>query len=183
MLNHVEFACRETVIQFIPGLGACTYLAEKGKEPYVLTEGVNLLAMRDYQHIIDPTRIFTNDIHAVLTLYGVEAARATIIAELRTVFDGHSIQVDARHLNLIADVMTRGGAFAPFSRTGMKNSVSPFAKMSFETTVGFLKDAVLEADHDDLKGPSARIVMGKVSGVGTGAFDVFTRLPLGENVS
>lgn len=64
----------------------------------------------------------------------------------------------------------------------MKNSVSPFAKMSFETTLGFLNDAVLERDFDDLKGPSARIVMGKVSGVGTGAFDVFTKLPLGGNV-
>ena len=45
-------------------------------------------------------------------------------------------------------------------------------KMSFETTLGFLKDAVLENDWDDLKNPSARIVMGKVGKVGTGAFDV-----------
>ena len=33
-------------------------------------------------------------------------------------------------------------------------------KMSFETTVGFLKDAVLEGDVDELMGPSARIVVG-----------------------
>ena len=77
-----------------------------------------------------------------------------------------------RHLSLIADVMTRGGGFAPFNRMGLKSSVSPFMKMSFETTLGFLKDAVLENDWDDLKNPSARIVMGKVSRVGTGGFDV-----------
>ena len=69
-------------------------------------------------------------------------------------------------------MMTKGGGFTPFNRNSLKNGVSPFMKMSFETTVGFLKDAVLERDWDDLSGPSARIVMGKVGKVGTGAFDV-----------
>lgn len=68
--------------------------------------------------------------------------------------------------------MTRSGGLTPFTRTGIRASTSPFAKMSFETTVRFLRDAVLDGDWDDLKGPSARIVMGKVSRVGTGAFDV-----------
>jgi hypothetical protein len=77
-----------------------------------------------------------------------------------------------RHLNLIADTMTKGGGFTPFNRIGMRGNVSPFMKMSFETTVGFLKDAVLERDWDDLRNPSARIVVGRLGGIGTGAFDV-----------
>lgn len=113
----------------------------------------------------------------MLTYYGVEACRATIIREMDAVFKGHSINVDNRHLNLIADMMTRGGGFAAFNRIGMRSGVSPFMKMSFETTVGFLKDAVLEGDWDDLKGPSARLVVGKISRVGTGAFDVL--MPVG----
>ena len=44
--------------------------------------------------------------------------------------------------------------------------------MSFETTVGFLKDAVLERDFDNLAGPSSRIVAGRAGTVGTGGFDV-----------
>lgn len=68
--------------------------------------------------------------------------------------------------------MTRGGGFAGFNRTGLKAGVSPFMKMSFETTLGFLRDAVLEGDWDDLKGPSARIVVGRVGRIGTGSFDV-----------
>ena len=68
--------------------------------------------------------------------------------------------------------MTRGGGYAPFNRQGMRSSVSPMLKMSFETTCNFLKDATLEGDYDDLTSPSASIVMGKISGVGTGAFDV-----------
>lgn len=180
LLPLVENACRTAVIQSIPGLGTCTYTHDDAKDstgkkikiPVVITEGVNLPAMHEYQSILNPHRIFTNDIAAMLDHYGVEACRATIIREMDSVFKGHSINVDMRHLNLIADVMTRGGGFTPFNRMGLKSSVSPFMKMSFETTLGFLKDAVLENDWDDLKNPSARIVMGKVGTVGTGAFDV-----------
>jgi len=179
MLTLVENALRNAVIQSIPGLGSCTTATEKvrdnGKEidiPVIVTEGVNLAAMRDYQDIINPNKIFTNDIAGMLRYYGVEACRANIIREMDAVFKGHGIAVDNRHLNLIADMMTRGGGFTPFSRAGLTSSVSPFMKMSFETTVGFLRDAVLEGEWDDLKNPSSRIVVGRTGRVGTGAFDV-----------
>ncbi|KAI9877205.1 MAG: hypothetical protein M1830_004531 [Pleopsidium flavum] len=181
MLNLVEDACHHAVIQSIPGLSTCVLstdnvrdpdTGEETTNPVVITEGVNLTAMHDYQDILNPHKIFTNDIAAMLRLYGVEACRANVILEMDSVFKGHGITVDNRHLNLIADMMTRGGGFSPFNRNGLKSSVSPFMKMSFETTVGFLRDAVLEEDWDDLKGPSSRIVVGKVGKVGTGAFDV-----------
>ncbi|KZF25200.1 DNA-directed RNA polymeras-like protein I subunit [Xylona heveae TC161] len=181
MLNLVNSACHHAVIQSIPGLGTCTLTTDKTRDPVtrkeiefpvVVTDGANLTAMRDYQDIINPHKIFTNDIAAVLQLYGVEACRANIVREMDAVFQGHGISVDNRHLNLIADMMTRGGGFTPFNRNGLKSSVSPFMKMSFETTVGFLRDAALEEDWDDLTNPSSRIVVGKLGKVGTGAFDV-----------
>ena len=176
ILPLVEEAARSAVVQSIPGLGNCTFVEadELKKEPaHVITEGVNLLAMRDYQDIIKPHSIYTNSIYHMLTLYGVEAARASIIREMTEVFEGHSISVDNRHLNLIGDVMTQSGDFRAFNRNGLvKDSSSPFSKMSFETTVGFLKDAVLERDFDDLNGPSSRIVAGQVGNMGTGSFDV-----------
>ena len=51
--------------------------------------------------------ITSNDIHAVLNHYGVEAARATLIREISEVFGAYNIQVDGRHLELIADYMVR----------------------------------------------------------------------------
>ncbi|KAF2108732.1 DNA-directed RNA polymeras-like protein I subunit [Lophiotrema nucula] len=181
MLHHVEASADFATIHVISGIDNAVLSSEKAsdpvtkkevKVPIVVTEGANLVAMREYGHIIDTSRLFTNDIVAMLYLYGVEACRATIIREMHAVFSGHSITVDNRHLNLIADTMTKSGAFTPFNRMGMRQSVSPFMKMSFETTVGFLKDAVLERDWDDLTNPSARIVVGKLGGTGTGAFDV-----------
>lgn len=54
---------------------------------------------------IDLAKIYTNDIAAVLANYGVEAARAAIMQEIAGVFGVYGINVDPRHLSLIADYM------------------------------------------------------------------------------
>ncbi|KAL8654413.1 MAG: hypothetical protein Q9226_003447 [Calogaya cf. arnoldii] len=177
-LPILESSLHQSIIQAIPGISLAVFSREKvaGTETVnnlVLTQGVNLKAMHNYQSIINPHKIFSNDIAAMLDLYGVEAARNTIIREVDGVFKSHSISVDMRHLNLIADFMTRGGGFSPFNRIGISSAVSPFMKMSYETTLQFVASAVLAGDWDTLDGPSARIVTGRVSKVGTGSFDVF----------
>ena len=160
LIPLVEQACHNAVIQATPGLGACTFTKEdimvhdpanpghqrKKEVAVILTQGVNLQKMHEHQGYIHPHKIFTNDIAAMMAVYGVEAGRATIIREMDAVFKGHSISVDMRHLNLIADVMTRRGGFTPFNRTGLRSAVSPFMTMSFETTMGFVREAVLEGD-------------------------------------
>lgn len=55
--------------------------------------------------MIDERSIYSNDIDAIRRSYGVEAARATILREIRDVFDVYKIDVDLRHLELIADYM------------------------------------------------------------------------------
>ena len=182
MLNLVETAAKHALIQSIPNLSACM-LDDNATEnadgiPHIVTSGVNIPAMWDLQHIVHPHHIYTNSVHDILIRYGVEAARATIVLELQRVFGGHGISVDPRHLTLIADYMTRDGVYQAFSRIGYRSNVSPFMKMSFETTLAFLKDAMLAGEVERLTGPSARIVTGRLSGVGTGGFDVL--LPVGN---
>ncbi|CAJ2510680.1 Uu.00g063050.m01.CDS01 [Anthostomella pinea] len=184
MLSIVQEAVRKALVQQIAGIRSCIFVAEDevqdaqtGEEvtkAVIHTDGVNLQAMQKYSNFINPNSIQTNDIAAVLRVYGIEAARRNIIRELGNVFGGHGISVDNRHLNLIGDYMTRNGGFTPFNRMGLKGNVSPFTKMSFETTLSFLKDAVLDGDWDDLSTPSSRIVMGQLGKIGTGAFDVLT---------
>lgn len=186
MINLVEKVCLETVIHQLYGIKAVTSIpaSELAKDPSVppgtrrlVTDGLNFPEIWHYcGTYLDPDSISTNDIAAMLRFYGVEAARATIVQEMKAVFGGHGISVDTRHLNLIADVMTRGGGFTPFNRTGLSDHVSPFLKMSYETTCNFLKEATMEGGSDDLKSPSGQIVLGKVNGVGTGSFDVLVGL-------
>ncbi|KAK4119973.1 beta and beta-prime subunits of DNA dependent RNA-polymerase [Parathielavia appendiculata] len=187
MLSLVQEAVKKSVIQQIHRIGTATFEPKKKKdeatgkehitEMLVHTEGANLRAMQQYGDYINPNRISTNDIAQVLEVYGVEACRSNIVQELSGVFAGHGIAVDPRHLNLIADYMTRNGSFTPFNRIGLTGNVSPFTKMSYETTVSFLKDAVLEGDWDPLDTPSSRLVVGKLGTMGTGSFDVLTRVP------
>lgn len=146
---------------------------ETATEPTITTSGVNIPAIWTQQHITNPHTLYTNSPHAMYRSYGIEAARAVIVRETASVFAGHGISVDPRHISLIADAMCQTGAYLPFSRHGVvKESSSVLAKMSFETVMGFLKEAVLMGEGDPLLGPSARIVAGVRGRVGTGGFDV-----------
>lgn len=116
-------------------------------------------------------------------------ARAAILKEMGGVFGAYNIQVDRRHLELIADYMVRGeprflqnnpysdeqtyeGGYKPFNRKGISTNPSPLLKASFETTAAFLSEATLHGDFDNLATPSGNIVLGRPNLTGTGVFDV-----------
>lgn len=196
MLSSAERAASSALVRNIKGvtraLVAKTKIGGKGDDrTCVFTEGVNLPAMWNIaatlngaasndktlqgsnHEIVDINRLSTNDIAAVLRIYGVEAARACIVREMRAVFDAYGIGVDIRHLYLIADYMTQGGGFRPMNRMGIEAHGSPYLKMSFETTTKFLTDALLSGEHERMVSPSARIVMGRIVDAGTGSFDLW----------
>lgn len=175
MVNIIEELCRVTVVREIKNIGRCVRPQTDGNRS-LTTEGVNFKAMWEQDDFIDVNGIRSNDISAVLKTYGVEAARNTIVNEVNNVFSTYAITVSTRHLDLIADMMTREGTYLAFNRQGIDSSTSSFKKMSYETTCQFLTKAVLDGDREDLDSPSARIVMGKLNGVGTGSFDVMAKM-------
>lgn len=178
MVNIVEEICRKVVVREIPLIGRCLRPQPGADGKRILTtEGVNFKAMWDQDEFIDVNRITSNDIAKVLETYGVEAARNTIVNEIYRVFDTYGISVSSRHLDLLGDMMTREGTYLAFNRQGIDSSTSAFMKMSYETTCQFLTKAVLDGEREDLESPSARIVVGKLSNVGTGSFDVFAEMP------
>ncbi|KAH6595364.1 hypothetical protein BASA50_005882 [Batrachochytrium salamandrivorans] len=180
MLALVEDVCTRVVVREVPGVSRCYHLpneSENDKSVCVGTDGTNLQGMWEHDQFIDINNISTNDIAAVLRTYGIEAARAAIMKEIAGVFGVYGIQVDPRHLSIIADYMTFEGGYKPFNRTGMNSNPSPFLQMSFETTTNFLTTATLTGDLDPLDSPSARLVMGQVVKSGTGAFSVLQPLP------
>ena len=91
-------------------------------------------------------------------------------------FQVYGIKVDPRHLSLIADYMTYEGTYKPFNRVGMEANSSPLQKMSFETTMHFLRGATVSGATDNLSSPSARLVTGRLVGNGTGCFDLLQPL-------
>ncbi|KAI3942205.1 hypothetical protein MKW98_003804 [Papaver atlanticum] len=154
------------------------YANEKGYqgEPALQTVGVCFSAFWNLVDDLDVNRIVSNDIQAVLRTYGVEAARATLLNEVKGVFKAYSIAVDIRHLYLIADYMTHEGGIRPFSRYGLAGSISPFSKMTFETASKFIVDAAYHGEVDSLESASARICLGLPVKMGTGSFDVLQQI-------
>ncbi|VDM68665.1 unnamed protein product [Strongylus vulgaris] len=70
---------------------------------------------------------------------------------MNNVFAVYGIEVSKRHLSLTADYMTYTGQIAPFNRAAMSSSSSPLQKMTFETTMAFMKEALLHELEKVLK--------------------------------
>ena len=177
MTQLAEQAAQNTKVRFIQGVNQAyntTMEVAGGVEVQALqTEGVNFEAMWELSpSIVNQKEIKSNDIYAMLCTYGVEAARESISNEIKGVFGVYGINVNPRHLSLIADFMTRNGSYVPMNRQGMGESSSPYVQMSFETTCQFLTRAALEGLTDKLESPTSRIVLGQPMRHGTGCFDV-----------
>ncbi|KAF9430196.1 hypothetical protein BGZ76_000935 [Entomortierella beljakovae] len=176
MVNLVSAVAPTCILHEIKGIERVFMSEDEKGKAQIATEGCNLKGIWEYSDLIDVNSIYSNDIGAILRTYGVEAARSAIIQEVSGVFGAYGIDVDRRHLTLIADYMTFESGFKPFNRMGIESSTSPFLKMSFERTCHFLTQATLHGDFDGLESPSARLVMGKVVEGGTGSFDVMQPL-------
>jgi DNA-directed RNA polymerase I subunit RPA1 len=108
MVSIVEQVCKQTTLHEIKGISRCYPMlndSENDTSFNLGTDGVNFPGVWDFPNEFDLTKIYTNDIASILKYYGVEAARAAIMQEIAGVFAVYGINVDPRHLSLIADYM------------------------------------------------------------------------------
>ncbi|KAG1668409.1 DNA-directed RNA polymerase I subunit RPA1 [Nymphon striatum] len=171
----VEEEAKRAVVHEIPNINKAI-LSPREEPNYRLTiDGINIVEAFKYGHILNLNKLYSNDIHAMAKSFGIEAAGKVIVKEVTDVFAVYGIEVDRRHLSLIADYMTFEGSYKPFNRIGMESSASPIQQMSFETTLQFLKSAALFGYEDQLQSPSSRIVTGMIVNGGTGSFDLLQK--------
>lgn len=172
VLGEIEKQLESTYVRELPGIGKC-HVNTKGDKVDITTEGVNFFEMWKYSELFDLNRLVSNDIVSVLNTYGVEAAGKTIINEVNSIFNHYGISVDRRHLSLVSDFMTFNGGYRPFNRFGMNENPSSLLRMSYETTMNYLTESAVRHTGDPGKSPSACIVLGKPTKVGTNYMDVF----------
>jgi len=175
MSQVLRVAADKAVIYEVKNIKRSFVLEDKGRM-ILKTEGINIDAIFHYGHILDITNMGCNNIHDMAKYYGIEAANQTIVNEITGVFNVYGIEVDKRHLSLIADFMTFDGNYKPFNRVGIENNASPLQQMTFETAMGFLRSATLGGKTDNLCSPSACVVLGKPTRGGTGSFNLMQRL-------
>jgi len=153
------------------------------KEQYVLdVDGTNMYQLMVFPGA-DGTRTFSNDIHEINDVFGIEAARLAIFEECSEVFV--SEKVNYHHLSVLVDSMTFSGRIVAVNRFGMnKNETGVLARSSFEETSKNMFNAAMGAEYDTMRGVSANIMFGQKPPCGTGFVDILvdeSRLPDGQD--
>ena len=176
----------ETLSRAIPHVVICGYPdasravinVDDQKRNTVLVEGYGLRACMTTAGV-NGLATTTNSVMEMRAVLGIEAARSTIIREINQVM--REMDIDPRHTQLLADVMTYKGEVLGITRFGlakMRDSVLQLA--SFEKTPDHLFDAAWHTKSDRIEGVSECIIMGQPMNVGTGAFKVVKDLHVGE---
>lgn len=143
-------------------------IRKDGDEYTLYTEGSEL---RDVLQIegVDITRTYTNNIGEIYEVFGIEAARNSIIKEASDTLREQGLTVDMRHIMLVADIMTCDGEVKQIGRHGISGEkASVFARAAFEVTVNHLLDAGMRGDVDQLSGVTENIIVGQPIKLGTG---------------
>ncbi|CAG0897253.1 unnamed protein product [Cyprideis torosa] len=168
---------QKCVISEIPGIVKAFLVdspTDPNAPPVLTTDGINFAEVFKHNRLLDLNKLRTNHIYSVATMYGIDACASTIARELKSVFGMYGIEVDYRHLSLIASYMTFDGVYRPFNRMGMELSASPIQQISFETPMHFLRNALFRAIEDPLLSPSARLTVGELTKGGTGCVELMT---------
>ncbi|MEM3963282.1 DNA-directed RNA polymerase subunit A'' [Pyrobaculum sp.] len=140
----------------------------KADEWFIVTEGTNLEAVLQLEEV-DATRTYSNDLHEVEEVLGIEAARALVAQEIKRVLDEQGLDVDIRHMYMVADTMTWSGRLRPIGRHGVVGTKeSPLARAAFEVTVKTLIEASVRGEEEAFKGVVESIIAGKYIPIGTG---------------
>jgi DNA-directed RNA polymerase subunit A" len=173
-LLQLEDKIRDLRLKGIPGIvRANVQIEESTGEYYLSTIGSNLARVSDIE-IIDRSRTYTNNITEIYEYLGIEAARQAIVNELSLTLDGAGLEVDVRHLLMVADVMTSEGAVRAIGRHGVSGSKhSILARAAFEVTVNHLLQAGIIGEKDRLTGVAENIIVGQPVALGTGSVELY----------
>ncbi len=148
---------------------------KRGNEYVLVTDGSNLEAVLKVKGV-DPTRTTTNNIHEIEAVLGIEAARMAIIKEIMDVLEDQGLDVDIRHVMLVADIMTWTGRVRQIGRHGVTGEkMSVLARAAFEVTVKHLLDAAARGEVDELKGIAENIIVGQIVPIGTGIVELLMK--------
>jgi DNA-directed RNA polymerase subunit A" len=118
---------------------------------------------------VDETRTISNDMFEVVSVLGIEAARQVVINEVVKVIENQGLNIDPRHIMLVADMMSTEGTIKGITRYGIvSEKASVLARASFETPIKHLINAALLGEVDPLNAVVENVMLNQHIPVGTG---------------
>ncbi len=166
-LYKLKEKLKKTIISDIKGVKQIL-IVKRGEDYIVMTLGTNLKKILELKEV-NTQRTFSNDLHEVADVLGIEAARQLIINEIQEVLNTQGLDIDKRHLKLVSDAMTNMGEVKGVTRIGIiaqKSSI--LARATFETPVKQFVNATIKGNKDQLTSVIENVILNQPIPVGTG---------------
>jgi len=157
--------------------GVKQVLPVKRKDEFIIITAGTCLKKVLEMDFVDPTRTVSNDIFEIANTYGIEAARQAIIEEVFKVIEAQGLNVDIRHIMLVADTMCVSGMIKGITRYGVvSEKASVLARASFETPIKHVINAALCGEIDHLNSVVENVMLNQPVPVGTGLPGLVTKV-------
>ncbi len=159
-------------VKGVPGIKRVLVTEEHG-EWVINTDGSNLSRVLEIPGV-DSSRTTTNNVHEIAKTLGIEAARNALVNEAKGVLEEQGLDVDARHVMLVADMMTSTGEVQQIGRHGISGKKSSvLARAAFEITVPNIVEAAVKGESDPLAGVTENVIVGQSIPIGTGLVELY----------
>ncbi|KXB08172.1 DNA-directed RNA polymerase subunit A'', partial [candidate division MSBL1 archaeon SCGC-AAA382M17] len=170
-LRRVVAKAKEIHLGGVEGIERVVVKSEP--EGYVIyTEGTNLSEILPRPEV-DESSTTTNHVREIGEVFGIEAARNSIINEAVDTLQEQGLDVDIRHIMLVADAMTHTGELRQIGRHGISGEkASVLARAAFEVTVKHLLQASEKGETDKMDGIVENVVAGQPIPLGTGSVEL-----------
>lgn len=176
-LTEFEKKVSNLLVKGIEGIKRVLVRRDPDGEYVLYTVGSELKKLKNQKiEGVDFGRTTTNNIAEIADVLGIEAARNAIIDEMMSTLEEQGLDVDARHITLIADAMTMDGEVKQIGRHGIAGEKSSvLSRAAFEVTVDNLLEAAIHGETDGLRGVTENVIVGQPIRLGTGAIDLVAR--------
>ncbi len=158
---------KETIISGIKDVKQ-VLIVKEDKDFVITTLGTNLKDIIKLKEV-NSNRSISNDFYEVAAVFGIEVARQLIINEIEDVLKSQGLDINIRHLKLVADAMTNTGDVKGVTRMGIiaqKSSI--LARATFETPVKQFINATIKGSGDKLASVIENIIINQPVPIGTG---------------
>ncbi len=141
---------------------------KRDDEFIIITAGTNLKDILELE-FVEASRTRTNDIYETEAVLGIEAARHAMIDEIYKVIETQGLNIDIRHIMLVADVICNSGTIKGITRYGIvSEKPSVLARASFETPIRHIIEASLQGEEDTLNSVIENVMLNQPVPIGTG---------------
>jgi len=174
---------KDTIISGIKGISQ-VLIVKKDSNYIILTSGSNLKEVIGLKGV-NKEKTTTNNIYEMAEIFGIESARQTIINEINKVLSSQGLDIDSRHLKLVADAMTVDGEVRGMTRMGIISKKSSIlARASFETPINHFVNATIKGSRDELLSVIENIILNQPVPIGTGLPGLMVKItgPLSKDV-